>query len=465
MVQISYGGDAVYVSKKLMAVLLLLATIGSTVAGCSSSSDSEIDRNDMVSIDLEDDSEEDTSWPTYETPECGDAQFDERTGLRRLPYLQDAQPTSVRVVWTVTDEDEWTLEYTADPDGDWNSVTPSEEFFPTSRTEDPVEYTAMEAQLEGLDAGRTYCYRVLDGEEVVASGLSFTTAWKDESRPVRILAFGDSGNGSDEQKQVRDEFMNHEYDIFLHLGDMAYGSGTFVEFEERMFEVYEQFLHGTVAWPTMGNHEFKTDGGQPYLDVYYLPEQAMQERDNERYYSFDYGNIHFVSLDSNDFILGLIFADRLVPEGSKNEVDMIDWLRADLAASDADWKIVFFHHPPYTSSVSRDPSGLVRAVIMPELEAAGVDLVLSGHDHFYERSKPIWQDAVAAGDDDAITYIVAGFGGTGMTETVDGNWHTAAKHDDMQGFVDMTVDGCTATGTVVTRDGNTVDSFELNGCD
>lgn len=408
------------------------------------------------------DDEGDAAPVVYPVPECGEPLFHRDTPMRRLPYLQDVQRDALRVIFTATEEADAYVEYATDPDGDWVRVEGAPEFFPTSRTDDVVDYWAFETRLEGLDDGRTYCYRVGLGDELVAEGLSFTTAWRDENRPVRILALGDSGRGSAEQIAVRDQFMQHEFDVFLHLGDMAYNDGTFSEFEAHMFQVYEDFLHATPSWPTMGNHEAKTNNGQPYLDVYYLPEVARAEVDQERYYSFDYGNVHFVSVESNELILGLATAQDQLGAGDQH---MLAWLRDDLAASDADWKIAFFHHPPYTSSSSREASMLVRNGLLPILEEGGVDIALAGHDHFYERSQPIWQGEVAEGDSRAITYIIAGFGGTGMTETVDGNWHTAAIHDESQGYVDLQIAGCTATGTVMDLNGEQVDDFVIDGCD
>ena len=399
---------------------------------------------------------------TYPVPECGEPWFAEASGLRRLPYLQDVQPESARVVFTATTAQLGVVEYAPTADGPWTAVAALPEVFTTARTGDVVDYTAWEARLTGLDDGRTYCYRVLLGDEVVAQHLTFSTAWRDVNRSVRILALGDSGRGNDDQRAVRDQFMQREYDVFLHLGDMAYDDGTFVEFEENMFRVYERFLHRVPSWPTMGNHEFRTGGGRPYLDVYYLPEVARNPADHERYYSFDYGNVHFVTIDSNELTLGLAVAqDRL----SASDANMIAWLRDDLAASEAEWKIAFFHHPAYTSSSSREGSALVREAVLSILEEGGVDLVLVGHDHFYERSHPILGGAVDPENPRAITYVIAGFGGTNLTATEDGHWHSAHTHDSTHGFVDLTIAGCVATGTVIDAFGDVVDRFSVNGCD
>jgi hypothetical protein len=392
--------------------------------------------------------------------DCGTPTFALGSALRRTPYLQSPSTRSVRVAFTATAETEAWVDFAAMSDGRWRAVPARAELFDVARTGDIEDYWAYEATLRGLADGGAYCYRVRLGDEVVAEGLRFDSAWTDPERPIRILAFGDSGNGSPEQLAVRDAFMEREFDLFLHLGDMAYDSGTFPEFEAHVFAPYAELLHRTPTWPTMGNHEAKTRNGQPYLDVYYLPEMALRAADDERYYSFDYGQVHFTCVESNEVPLIAAALD----QQDRVTDDMIDWLRADLAASDQPWKIVFFHHPPFTSS-EREPNELVRQLIVPVLEAGGVDLVLVGHDHHYERTLPVRELAVAeAGDDAAITYIVAGNGGAGL-RTASGDWFTATVEPTRHGFVAITIDGCTATIEAVDTSGGEIDRFTLDGCE
>ncbi|MEM9074944.1 MAG: metallophosphoesterase, partial [Myxococcota bacterium] len=208
------------------------------------------------------------------------------------------------------------------------------------------------------------------------------------------------------------------------------------------------------------NHEDKTDRAQPYLDVYYLPEQAMRPEDQERYYSFDYGDIHFVSVDSND---GTLIPIGLDITGSIDN-DMLDWLAQDLAESDATWKIAFFHHPPFTSS-SRSANVTVRNFLLPILEEGGVDLVLAGHDHHYERTLPIREGCIAQRDDSAITYIVAGGGGAGLRGDVTPEWWHVQSDDAQHSYVELDVHGCVATIRAIGSSGETIDEYQLNGCE
>jgi len=405
------------------------------------------------------DSSSDAAGPALpaEPVVCGVPEFSGAGGLRRYPYLQSVHQESARIAWTTTTDGDGAIELAPGPDGPWTNVASQRELFHTERTREAVDYWAHEVRLTGLEEGRSYCYRVLEGATVIATGLKFTTAWNDPTRPLRVLAFGDSGKGNEAQMAVRDAFMKQEFDLFLHLGDMAYEDGTFEEFHDHVFSIYKDFLHKTPTWPTMGNHEFRTSAGQPYLDVYYLPEQAVREEEQERYYSFDYGDVHFACVDSNE--ASIIVSELYSLSGEPN---MFQWLREDLAASDKPWKVAFFHHPPFSSS-ERDPNQLVRDNLLPILEEGGVDLVLTGHDHHTERTVPMWQEQPSAEGQRGIHYIVAGAAGAGL-RTATGDFWTAFVDDQNHSFVTLTFEGCTLTGQAVTRDSEVTDSWVIDGC-
>ncbi|MGI9239895.1 MAG: metallophosphoesterase, partial [Verrucomicrobiales bacterium] len=220
---------------------------------------------------------------------------------------------------------------------------------------------------------------------------SFTTLPNpDSTGPLRLWVVGDSGNGSQAQldgyNAMRSFVANDgkPIDAYLHLGDMAYNTGLDSEFEGNFFRVYRELLRNTVVWPTMGNHEGANSFGiaqeGPYFDAYALPtvgESGGLASGTEAYYAFDIGRVHFICLDSHDL-------DRSATG------DMALWLKADLEMADADWLIAFWHHPPYTKGTHDSDRELrlieMREFIMPILESGGVDLVLAGHSHIYERS-------------------------------------------------------------------------------
>lgn len=258
----------------------------------------------------------------------------------------------------------------------------------------PPNTYQYEAHLHGLKPDTTYYYGIFDGDQrLTPMGTDYrlrSAPARDSERPLRFWIVGDSGDGSIVQKDAFDamvELVGEEerpIDAYVHLGDMAYSSGTDTEFQDHYFEMYESLLRNTVTWPTMGNHEGRTSSGRtgvgPYYDAYVLPkagEAGGEPSGTESYYSFDFGRIHFICLNSHD-------------EARSEAGAMAAWLKRDLAQTEAEWLIAFWHHPPYSKgthdSDSEDQLIEMREVMVPLLEDHGVDLILAGHSHTYERS-------------------------------------------------------------------------------
>ena len=253
--------------------------------------------------------------------------------------------------------------------------------------------TDHEITIPGLSPDTKYVYDIGTTTATLAGDATyfFTTApVPGTPKPTRVWAIGDAGTGFVAQGQVRNAYTTftgaRPTDVWLMLGDNAYAQGFDNQYQAFMFDAYPALLRQNVLWSTMGNHE--TGGGNQmlsdayaYYDIFTLPrngEAGGVPSGTEHYYSFDYANIHFVCLDSQTAIFR-----------QPNSV-MLQWLEVDLANNTRDWIIAFFHHPPYTlgSHTSEAEGDLiqVRQNILPVLEAHGVDMVLSGHSHVYERS-------------------------------------------------------------------------------
>lgn len=207
-------------------------------------------------------------------------------------------------------------------------------------------------------------------------------------KATRIWVLGDAGTKNINQVNVRNGYETftgaRHTDLWLMLGDNAYDTGTDAEFQSAVFNMYTNMLRKSVLWSTLGNHETAQSTAfvdtYPYFKIFTLPrngEAGGVASGTEHYYSFDYGNIHFICLDS------------MTASRATNGV-MFQWLTNDLANVTADWSIAFWHHPPYTKGSHNSDTEIeliqMRQVFLPVLEAAGVDLVLSGHSHCYERS-------------------------------------------------------------------------------
>ena len=414
----------------------------------------DVSLGELVEVPAEPDPDAETE-PMGEQTECGQPRLFTGRGLRRAPYIQSVFTESARIAWTDTFGASGFVHFNVLGTDEWYRVDAEPRVFTMQETNDVEDYTAYEVALVNLPTDSTICYEVYVDGALLVAGASFHTAWTTHDKPVRILAMGDSGNGTTEQLAVRDRMMEVEADLFLHLGDMAYGSGTYPEFEAFVFGVYRDLMAAIPAWPTPGNHEYKTGLADGYIGVYYLPEQAPNPLEQEYYYSFDYGNVHFISIDSNEF--------RYLTTISASDEDMLGWLERDLAAAqDSDWIIAFMHHPPYSSGSHGNTNWLLE-VVVPMLEDAGVDLVLAGHDHHYERTLPVFAGEVAEENPDALTYVVAGAGGAGLREAL-GDWWTDTVDFATHNFLHLEIDGCQARGTAIGLNGEIVDTFELVGC-
>jgi hypothetical protein len=220
----------------------------------------------------------------------------------------------------------------------------------------------------------------------------FTNPQIGKRQPVRVWVLGDPGTRKKAQRDVRDAYYkwngDRQTDFWLILGDVAYTAGKDTEYQGAIFQVYNKMLRRSVLWPALGNHDAGSANSPTlfgtYYDTFNLPAQGQAGgvmSGTEAYYSFDYANIHVVCIDSSD------------NAWSTNGM-MLKWLQADLKANKQDWLVAYCHHPPYTkgshnSDNDRDSEARMRMMrerVLPMLEEYGLDLMLTGHSHAYERS-------------------------------------------------------------------------------
>ena len=250
--------------------------------------------------------------------------------------------------------------------------------------------------LNGLEPSTRYFYNI-GTSTLVLQGDSlnnFITAPAPGSfTPTRLWVTGDFGNGSQAQKDVRDAFKNYSdkstTNLWIWLGDNAYASGTDAQYQSYVFDVYPEQLKQIPLYPSPGNHDYANVGYQSvnalttnfdYYSLFTMPqsgEAGGMPSGTPKYYSFNYSNIHFISLDSYG---------ALNNPGSP----MFEWLVKDLSLNTQRWTVVYFHHAPYTKGTHNSDTEIelidMRTHIVPLLETFKVDLVLSGHSHVNERS-------------------------------------------------------------------------------
>src|SRR5436190_23935940 len=299
--------------------------------------------------------------------------------VKRGPYLQTGSSTSVTVKWRTDVSTDSCVRY----DTSLSSLN-SKTCASTSTTDHVVK-------LSSLSSNTQYYYSIGTSTGPIAGDSTYfflTAPTTGSTKATRIWVLGDAGTNSSSQRAVRDAYYNftgsRHTDLWLMLGDNAYSDGTDSEYQTAVFDMYPTMLRKSVLWPTFGNHDSHSADSSsqsgPYYDIFALPksgEAGGVASGTEAYYSFNYANIHFVCLDSTD--------SNRSPSGA-----MLTWLKSDLAANTQQWLIAFWHHPPYSkgSSDSDTDSTLaqMRQYALPILEDYGVDLVLGGHSHSYERS-------------------------------------------------------------------------------
>jgi hypothetical protein len=361
----------------------------------------------------------------------------EAASLTRQPYLQRVGPDRATVAFRLSTSCEASVRY-----GPGNSTG--------QEARSPATGRAHAVELASLQPGTEYTY-VVEACGTRTSPRRFSTAPVPGTRRIHFAAMGDFGTGGNEQREVAEAMRARQPEFFLTLGDNAYSSGTEQEFQSNFFEPMAELLTEVPLFATLGNHEYVTDQGQPYLDNLYLPTSPSG---GERYYSFDWGHVHFVALDSNCAI-GLASPERCTLEAQRK------WLETDLAESKASWKVVFFHHPPWSSG-EHGSQLKIRREFTPLFEKYGVDLVLTGHDHNYERSQPMKGEAVASSGARGIAYLVVGSGGATLRdfETSKPSW-TALRNNRDYGYLDVEVEEGTLSARLLTPSGAVVDSLTL----
>lgn len=313
--------------------------------------------------------------------------------VQRGPYLQLATHNSIIIRWRTNTPTDSRVRYGTTAGNLSMTATDA-----TSTTEHSIEIT-------GLSPYTKYYYAIgtTSGDLAGNDTTHFfrTNPVPGTVQPIRVWVLGDFGKANSVQIQARNDYQNYaathgQADLWLWLGDNAYQNGTDTEFQQKVFDStygYPEIFRNHVFWPTPGNHDYNSvnrldpppSHTGPYYDIVDVPTQAEAggvASTYELYYSFDYGNIHFISLNSE-----------LQAWTSSSTSEMATWLQNDLASNTQPWTVAYFHQPPHTKG-SHDSDAIwevlmsfMRTNYMPILENYGVDLVLCGHSHVYERSK------------------------------------------------------------------------------
>jgi hypothetical protein len=304
--------------------------------------------------------------------------------ITRGPYLQAGTETTMVVRWRSSNQSISTVKWGTSYNQQTNSVT------------DSAATGEHELKITGLQPFTKYYYSVYEGATQLAGDDTtynfITNPVQGTVQPIHMWVIGDMGKANTSQMRVRDTYWNNirnnrHTDVWLWLGDNVYTTGTDQEYQTELFAIYPNQLRNVVSRPAPGNHDygsvnFSTNDG-PYFQNFTMTREGEAggvPSHEEGYYSYNYGNIHFVSLNSEKLSW---FTDSSSAMGT--------WLKADLAANTQPFVIAYWHQPPYTRG-SHNSDDLFGAMYFMRnnynriLERYGVDLVLCGHSHNFERS-------------------------------------------------------------------------------
>ena len=377
------------------------------------------------------------------------------TGLVASPYIGETTPTSVVVAWATDTSGASEVRYSEDTSYSHTAAA-------TSFASDGKTWHS--ATITGLTPDTTYHYRVYTGGVDLTpwSDVTFRTAPPDTATQVTFAALGDgrpnstTANPNQAAWDVAAEMAQHAFAFAIHSGDIVYGGGDcsggnsgWNQYLKAYFDVYEDSIKQTPFYPAIGNHELGSGGCgyQTYTDVYHLPENAPSG-DEERYYSFDWGNVHVISLNTQ----------QSYNAGSAQ----YNWLENDLQNTDKRWIVVAFHRPPYSSG-SHGSNTNVRAHLVPLFEQYGVDVVFNGHDHDYERTCPIKNNACTTIDDGGVVYFVTGGAGAPLyNKKTTNTW--SAKFLKKHHFMLISVNDCQMDIQAIDENGSVIDTYQIDKC-
>ncbi len=325
----------------------------------------------------------------------------EQSPFARGPYLLRTKPGSMSVVIKAKLDQPPTVEW-------WGASGRSDRAVGSSPKNASFELVDDQwvTTLTPLEVGRWYGYRVSSGSHTTEPEV-FKAGHKRDGTPFRFGAFGDTRTGHKVHRAVVDALAREHIDFILHTGDMV-DVGGLEEQWDLFFQIERPLIRKVPIFPTVGNHDMSA---KDFYGTVFLMEDIA---DGVKYYTQDWGNLRIVAVDSGiECRTGCtqnIYARRALSEGAAKGMLMI----------------IFLHHPPYSSGAHGSNKRLQVAV--GELaELYGVELVMAGHDHDYERTKSI----------NGTTYVVASAAGAPIRPVSPNSWTAAVRTEPHYALIDV----------------------------
>ncbi len=262
-----------------------------------------------------------------------------------------------------------------------------------------------------------------------AAGPAVKVTLPKREKSVKFVIIGDTGTGTEKQQELADILLRSRqafpYEFVLMMGDNMYGGEKPADFKNKFEDVYRPILDQNVKfYASLGNHD---EPAQRFYELFNM--------EGKEYYRFTRDNVAFYALNSN-------YMDK----------KQVQWLEDELAKDKSEWKIAFFHHPPYSSGGKHGSDTQLREVVEPIFVKYGMNVALTGHEHFYERIKP----------QKGVYYFISGAGGKLRSGDVKNKSPLTEKaYDKDMSFILAEIINNQMFFQVISRTGETVDSGVL----
>lgn len=286
------------------------------------------------------------------------------------------------------------------------------------------------ARLTGLAPGKAYYYRAVEG---AAASLTYPFRTLPRDGAFTFAVYGDTRSVPSDHAVVCASMSGKGEAFVLHVGDLVGDGGDQAQWGPQFFEPAGPLAARFAIFAAAGNHERES------ADFY----RYFGSSTGKPWYSFDCSNAHFIVLDT------------CLDCGPRSE--QYKWLEADLAKTEARWRFITFHHPLFSSG-SHGSEWQVRESIWPLIEKYDVDMIFAGHDHHYERTRPV-MTTVGSWKSHPVTHVLTGGGGAPHSAPR-GDFFTAASTGDLN-FCAVKVDGDRLEFTAYTAQGIAFDRFTV----
>jgi len=374
--------------------------------------------------------------------------------IRATDYPSSRAPDQITLTWAgdpqTTQAVQWRsgeaaqvgrLRYRPMDTADWQTADAATEPWQAHNLANDISVLRHTVLLTGLAPGTTYEYQVAH-DPGWTGARTFRTA-PAQPEPFSFIYLGDSQQGLLEFGALLENVAAAEPDaaFYIHAGDLV-NRGCDRDDWDVFFHATRNVFDRYAVMPAIGNHD-DCDPLDPrlYRAFLALPENGSDALPPEHSYHFTYGGAFFAVLNSN-----------------KEIAEQAPWLEAVLAASDARWKFLMWHHPAYASKEHRD-NAEVRRHWVPLADKYDVDMVFQGHDHAYLRTKPMRDNAIVDSYEEGIPYIVS-TSGTKFYEQMDRDY-IEVGFEEVPTYQVIRIDGGTLTYEARDTAGQVVDAFTL----